>query len=53
MNAIETLVVGRGLASPADLELRKREWEAAVRATPHGRPIELRVGQEILAGSKG
>ncbi len=39
--ALEGLVAERGLVKADELRHRKAEWEAAARATPHGRPIEL------------
>jgi hypothetical protein len=32
----------KGLVRDAELARRADEWVAAARATPHGRPIELR-----------
>ena len=43
--ALEKLVADRGVVLPAELSLRKDEWDRAARATPHGQPIELRRGQ--------
>jgi hypothetical protein len=39
--ALERIVAEKGLVATADLARRKREWDAAARATPRGRPIEL------------
>jgi len=39
--ALEKLVTKKGVVPAQELERRMDEWEAAVRATPHGRPIEL------------
>ena len=44
--ALEKLVAEKGLAAPAALLRRKEEWAEAYRHTPHGRPVELRLGQE-------
>jgi len=44
--ALERLVASKGLASPGELRRRRDEWDRAVRATPHGKPIELARGQE-------
>ncbi len=44
--ALEGLVVEKGLVAPAELARRKAAWEAAARATPHGKPIELRPHAE-------
>jgi nitrile hydratase accessory protein len=40
--ALEGLVADKGLVAGDELERRKLEWDAAARATPHGKPIELR-----------
>ena len=39
--ALEDLVTGRNLASPAALQTRKQAWEDAYARTPHGKPVEL------------
>jgi nitrile hydratase accessory protein len=39
--ALEKLVTKKGVVPAQELERRMDEWEAAVRATPHGKPIEL------------
>lgn len=39
--ALEKLVAEKGLASAAELGERKKQWDAAARHTPHGKPIEL------------
>lgn len=41
--ALEGLVAEKGLVGDDELRRRKLEWEAAARATPHGKPIELRA----------
>jgi len=43
--ALEKLVEGKDVITPAELERRIEEWDAAARATPHGSPIELRRGE--------
>jgi len=42
--ALEKLVAKKGIVSLADLARRKHEWDAAARATEHGKPIELGKG---------
>ena len=44
LRALEGLVTDKGLVSAAELVERRAEWDAAAHATPHGRPIELRLG---------
>lgn len=39
--ALERLVGEKGLASVPALRARRRAWEEAYRATPHGRPVTL------------
>lgn len=46
LTALEGLVASKGLASLVELQRRRDEWDRAVRATPHGQPIELARGQE-------
>jgi nitrile hydratase accessory protein len=45
--ALEKLVATKGLADPAALHERKEEWAEAYRQTPHGKPVDLRVGQQV------
>ena len=42
--ALEKLVAEKGLVRAEELARRKAEWEHAARATPRGRPIELKHG---------
>jgi nitrile hydratase accessory protein len=39
--ALEKLVARKNLVADDELERRVNEWDAAARATPHGKPIEL------------
>ncbi len=39
--ALEKLVAAKAVASRAELETRRDQWDRAARATPHGQPIEL------------
>jgi nitrile hydratase accessory protein len=41
LTALEMLVAKKGVVPEQELERRMDEWEASVRATPHGKPIEL------------
>jgi len=40
--ALEKLVAAKNLIPRDELERRVGEWDDAARATPHGKPIELR-----------
>lgn len=40
--ALEKLAAAKGLVSVAEMLQRKDDWDAAARATPHGKPIELK-----------
>ncbi|UCE32863.1 MAG: nitrile hydratase accessory protein [Burkholderiales bacterium] len=42
MRALERMAIARGLVDPGTLAERKAQWDRAARATPHGKPIELR-----------
>jgi nitrile hydratase accessory protein len=41
LTALERLVAKKGVVPEQELKRRMDEWDAAVRATPHGKPIEL------------
>lgn len=41
VEALESLVTARSLASVSELSARKSAWTEAYRNTPHGRPVEL------------
>lgn len=41
LNAMETLLRDKQLIGTEELAARKRAWEAAYRATPHGQPVRL------------
>jgi len=40
--ALERLVTAKGLLTEAEIDRRHHAWDRAVRATPHGHPIELK-----------
>jgi nitrile hydratase accessory protein len=40
--ALEMLVAKKGVVPEHELERRVNEWDAAARATPHGKAVELR-----------
>jgi nitrile hydratase accessory protein len=42
LSALERIVAEKGVIGAAELTQRKEDWAEAARATPHGRPIELR-----------
>jgi nitrile hydratase accessory protein len=39
--ALEKLVAGKKLVAEQEMGRRVEEWDAAARATPHGKPVEL------------
>ena len=41
LTALEKLIRAKGVVPAQELERRLDEWDAAVRATPHGKPVEL------------
>src|SRR6266481_1929243 len=49
--ALEKLVAGKKLIPGQELERRVDEWDAAARATPHGKPIELPTRQGSPKGT--
>lgn len=40
--ALEKLAATKGVVPEQELAQRKNEWDAAARATPHGKAVELR-----------
>ena len=42
LNALEKLVIDKGLGSEAELASLKDDWTEATLHTPHGQPIELK-----------
>jgi nitrile hydratase accessory protein len=48
--ALEKLVAAKQLVPVGELEHRVGEWDAAARATPHGKPIELPRRQGLGEG---
>ena len=41
LTALEKLVGDIGIVSKHELDRRASEWQAAARATPHGKPVQL------------
>jgi nitrile hydratase accessory protein len=41
LEALQAMVLSRGLGSAAELHALEHAWEAAAERTPHGQPIEL------------
>lgn len=41
LEALERLVAGKALVTPAAIEERMEAWAVAYRHTPHGKPVEL------------
>jgi len=48
--ALERIVAHCGLASCEEMAKRKEEWRRAYLCTPHGQPIALERGLEIIEG---
>ncbi len=42
LNALEKLIVAKGLASTGMLSILRDQWDVAARETPHGQPVTLR-----------
>ncbi|HEY2862940.1 MAG TPA: nitrile hydratase accessory protein [Casimicrobiaceae bacterium] len=42
LTALERIAATKGLVTDEALRARREQWAQAARATPHGRPIELR-----------
>lgn len=49
LDALEGLVIGKGLADAGRLHALEHAWEAAAERTPHGLPIELNEAERALA----
>ncbi len=49
LDALEQLVIAKGLADPDRLHALEHAWEAAATRTPHGQPIELSASERALA----
>jgi len=49
LDALESLVVTKGLASAGHLHALEHAWQAAAGRTPHGQPIELTEAERRLA----
>jgi hypothetical protein len=46
MTALERLALKKGLVAGRELDDRRIAWDEAAKATPHGKPIELRPSGE-------
>ena len=42
LKALETIISEKSLIADGEIVKRKQEWQAALLATPHGQPIELK-----------
>ncbi len=42
LEALETIVSRKALINSSEVSIRRGEWVAALEATPHGSPIELK-----------
>ena len=49
LNALESLVLAKGLGHADQLHALEHAWEAAAARTPHGQPIELNASEKALA----
>jgi nitrile hydratase accessory protein len=49
LDALEQLVIAKGLADAGRLHALEHAWEAAAARTPHGQPIELTEAEQALA----
>lgn len=49
LDALESLLVTKGLADPDRLHALEHAWQAAAARTPHGLPIELTEAERALA----
>ena len=49
LDALEQLVIRKGLADAQRLHALEHAWETAASRTPHGRPIELSEAERSLA----
>jgi nitrile hydratase accessory protein len=49
LDALERLVIAKGLADAERLHALEHAWEAAAARTPHGQPIELSAAEKSLA----
>jgi nitrile hydratase accessory protein len=48
LNALETLVAAKGAASREELDRLADAWRLAAARTPHGQPIELTPGRQLV-----
>ena len=48
--ALEKLLVAKGVADKADVDVTAAAWERAAHATPHGKPIRLENDPEMTVG---
>jgi nitrile hydratase accessory protein len=48
LETLESLVIARGAALPADLAALKDAWAHAYQTTPHGKPVELKRIRDLL-----
>jgi nitrile hydratase accessory protein len=50
LRALETLLVGKGIAQPLALASLRQAWRLAAESTPHGRPIRLNPAALRMSG---
>lgn len=49
LDALESLLIAKGLATADQLHALEHAWEAAAERTPHGQPIVLNEAERALA----
>lgn len=49
LDALETLLIAKGLATAEQVHALEHAWEAAAQRTPHGEPIVLSDAERTLA----
>lgn len=53
LDALETLLIAKGLATAEQVHALEHAWEAAAERTPHGQPIVLSEAERALARQVG
>lgn len=53
LDALESLLIAKGLATAEQVHALEHAWEAAAERTPHGQPIVLSEAERALARQAG